>query len=224
MSVTARAPAGLYTIAPAWHTCALLAMLAVFAGSLAYLRVGSNHPRLGHLLFCSMTIVFEWGVFAFILWRSNPVFTGYVLSVFQNRRTLWLDVLVALALCVISVLIAPIMVHMLGPAGWASLEGMRPNNGTEIAFWIVTSISAGISEETVFRGYLQQQLASWTGHVSIGILAQATVFGLTHGYQGWKNMVFVFVLGIIFGTAVSLRKGLRANIMAHATMDALAAF
>jgi membrane protease YdiL (CAAX protease family) len=199
-------------------------MLAVFAGLLAYLRVGSNRPRLGHLLFCSITIAFEWGVFAFTLWGSNPAFTGFVISVFQNRRSLWLDGLVALALCVISFLIAPIMVRILGPAGWASLEGMRPNNGMEIAFWIVTSISAGISEETVFRGYLQQQLASWNGHVSIGILGQAAVFGLTHGYQGWKNIVLVFVLGIIFGTAVSLRKGLRANMMAHATLDALAAF
>lgn len=50
------------------------------------------------------------------------------------------------------------------------------------------------------------------------------MFGLVHGYQGWKNMSLVFVIGGIFGTAAFLRRGLRANMIAHATMDALAAF
>ncbi len=81
-----------------------------------------------------------------------------------------LDVLVALLLAVVSLLIAPIIVYVLGRTGWVSLEGMRPNNGIEIAFWIAAAISAGISEETVFRGYLQQQFGGWTGCQSIGIL------------------------------------------------------
>ena len=46
------------------------------------------------------------------------------------------------------------MVRVLGQTGWVSMEGMRPNNGLEIAAWIVAAISAGIVEETVFRGYL----------------------------------------------------------------------
>jgi membrane protease YdiL (CAAX protease family) len=80
---------------------------------------------------------------------------------------------------------------------------MRPNNGLEIAAWVAMAISAGIGEETVFRGYLQQQFTSWTGHVSIGILGQATIFGLAHLYEGWKNMTLVFVLGVIYGCASS---------------------
>jgi Type II CAAX prenyl endopeptidase Rce1-like len=34
---------------------------------------------------------------------------------------------------------------------------------TEITFWIVLSVTAGICEETVFRGYLQRQFMSPPG-------------------------------------------------------------
>ena len=126
---------------------------------------------------CSRLI---WGVFAFTLWEATPAFVDYVAQVFRNGHALMWDVAVALALCLISILIAPLMVRILGTSGLASLEGMRPNNVIEILFWIATSISAGISEETVFRGYLQKQLAGWTGNASVGILGQAAIFGLVH--------------------------------------------
>ena len=212
------------TIAPFWHTCILLTLLSAFAGVLAYLRLGTNDPRVGHIVFCSLVIAFDWGVFAFTLWGTTPAFIDYVAGVFRNGRGLLWDVAVALILCLLSFLMAPLMVRILGASGWASLEGMRPNNAIETVLWIATSISAGISEETVFRGYLQTQLTGWTSSAGVGILGQAAIFGLVHGYQGWKNMALVVVLGGIFGTAASLRPGLRANMIAHATMDALAAF
>ena len=141
-------------IAPVWHTCCVLAMLAMFSVLSAYLRMGSSRPRLRHLLLYSIAIAFEWAVFAFILWKSNNVFTSYVARVFQDPRSLLLDIPAAVLLSAISILIAPLMVRVLGQAGWVSMEGMRRNNGLEIAAWIVAAISAGIVEETVFRGYL----------------------------------------------------------------------
>ena len=131
--------------------------------------------------------------------------------VFQDPRSLLLDIPVAVLLSAISILIAPLLVRVLGQTGWVSMEGMRPNNGLEIAAWIVAAISAGIVEETVFRGYRQQQFTGWTGHLTVGILGQSAIFGLAHGFQGWKNMTLIFALDCIFGAFVRLRKGLRAN-------------
>ena len=211
-------------VAPPWHTCCVLVMLGVFAVVSVYLRMGSSHPRVGHLLSYSIAIAFEWAVFAVSLWNSNAAFGRYVARAFEGPRSLWLDMLVALLLCAIVFLLEPIMVRVLGRTGWVSLEGMRPNNGLEIAAWIVAAISAGISEETVFRGYLQQQFTAWTGHVSVGILGQAAIFGIVHEYEGWKNMALIFALGGILGVSARLRKGLRANMIAHASMDILSAF
>jgi len=213
-----------HAIAPAWHTCCVLAMLAVFSRLLAYLGLGSSTPKLGHLLLFSIVIAFEWTVFAFTLWNSSSTFVGYVARVVRNPRSLLLDIPAALLLVAVSFLVAPVVVRVLRHAGWASLEGMRPRNALEVVLWIVASLSAGICEETIFRGYLQQQFSAWIGHGSIGVFGQAVMFGLAHGYQGWKNMVLVFVLGCIFGAFVVLRKGLRANMIAHAGADILSAF
>ena len=199
-------------------------MLAMFAGLSVYVRMGSSHPRVGHLLLYSIAIAFEWAVFAVSVWNSNAAFGRYVAQVFENPRSLWLDILVAVLLCAIVFLLEPIMVRVLGRTGWVSLEGMRPNNGLEIATWIVAATSAGISEETVFRGYLQQQFTAWTRHASVGILGQAAIFAPVHEYEGWKNMALIFVLGGILGVFARLRKGLRANMIAHAGMDILSAF
>ena len=42
-----------------------------------------------------------------------------------------------------------------------------------------------------------------------------------HAYQGPKKMVLIAVWGCVFGLFVWLRKGLRANMLAHAVIDLL---
>jgi membrane protease YdiL (CAAX protease family) len=73
----------------------------------------------------------------------------------------------------------------------------------------------------VFRGYLQRQLAGWTGSTTIGILWQGVIFGLGHAYQGPKKVVLIAVWGCVFGLFAWLRKGLRSNMLAHAAIDVL---
>src|SRR6266850_8496454 len=51
-----------------------------------------------------------------------------------------------------------------------NMEFMLPHRGAEIAVWIALSITAGICEETVFRGYLQRQFMALTKSVPAGIL------------------------------------------------------
>lgn len=199
-------------------------MLIMVSAVPAYLRIGSGAARLGHIAVYAILTALEWAVLAFSLWHSDAAFIGYVAQATKNPRSLLVDFPVALLLCAISFPVEPVMVRVLGQTGWVSTEGMRPGNGFEIAAWIGLSVSAGICEEAVFRGYLQQQFSAWTGRVSAGVLGQAAAFGLVHGYQGWKNMVLIFVLGCIYGILVLLRKGLRANMIAHVVADSLAAF
>jgi membrane protease YdiL (CAAX protease family) len=211
-------------VAPVWHTCAVLGSLAVFSALSAYLKVGSSTPRIGHVPYYSMVLVFEWALFAFCLRGSSPAFAAYVSRALRAPRSLLLDLPVAVLLAASAIVISPVMIRILGRTGWVSLDGMHPHNPLETALWIAMSITAGICEETIFRGYLQQQFSSWAGHRFAGLLAQAVIFGLCHAYQGWKNMALISALGCIFGAGALLRKGLRANIIAHATIDIFGAF
>jgi uncharacterized protein len=46
--------------------------------------------------------------------------------------------------------------------------------------WILVSTSAGICEEFVYRGYLQQQFAALTRSATGGLVLQAIAFGVSH--------------------------------------------
>jgi len=96
-------------------------------------------------------------------------------------------------------------------------QALRPRTTVEIGAWIVLSLIAGFAEELTFRGYLQRQLP-------FGVIMQAIVFGISHGYQGITSVINIAVIGLLFGIAVRLRKGLIAAMIAHAATDIIAAF
>jgi hypothetical protein len=70
-----------------------------------------------------------------------------------------------------------------------------------------------------FRGYVQRQFHALTGNVVMAVLLQGVVFGLFHFYQGWKNVILISVLGVLFGALAVWRANLRANIIVHAWAD-----
>jgi hypothetical protein len=216
-----RSTALLAPVAPVWHTCCLLALVAAFAGFFASVGAASGAPGIGHIRLYAMAIAFEWSTFGLCLWRTDMAFTGYVARVWKRPRELLRDIPMAAILAGVLLLIAPVIARVLGPAGWGSTHGMLPANGVEVALWIVLAMSAGICEETVFRGYLQQQLSGWTGSATIGILGQGVLFGAGHAYQGPKKVVLIAVWGCVFGLFVWLRRGLRSNMIAHAAIDLL---
>ncbi|HEY6303448.1 MAG TPA: CPBP family intramembrane glutamic endopeptidase [Terriglobales bacterium] len=202
----------------------MLALLAIFSGLVVYLRMASTAPRIGHRPMYLIVIAFEWALFAFSLWHSDIAFTGYIAQVLRDPRSLLWDIPVALILSAVLVLISPVIVRILGQTGWVSTQGMLPHDRVETALWMVMAISAGICEETVFRGYLQRQICGWTGHIVIGIVGQGAIFGLCHAYQGWKNVALIVVWGCVFGGCAWWRKGLRANMIAHAALDIVSVF
>jgi CAAX protease family protein len=108
---------------------------------------------------------------------------------------------------------------LLGPSSAKSVDSLLPQSLLEILIWIGTSITAGVCEELAFRGYVQRQFHALTGSVAVAVLGQGLVFGLFHFYQGWKNVIVICVLGVLFGALAAWRRNLRANIIVHAWSD-----
>ena len=90
----------------------------------------------------------------------------------------------------------------------------------QLATWIGAGVQwTGGRIRDLFRGYLQRQFHAATGNVVAAVVPQAMVFGLVHMYQGWKPVVVITVLGVLYGTLVALRRDLRASMIAHAWSD-----
>jgi membrane protease YdiL (CAAX protease family) len=101
----------------------------------------------------------------------------------------------------------------------ATVSSLLPKSLLEIGLWILVCLTAGFCEEIAFRGYLQKQFHAFTGSIAVAVVLQAIVFGITHGYQGWKNVVVITAIGLLYGALAAWRRNLRVNMISHAWSD-----
>ena len=99
---------------------------------------------------------------------------------------------------------------------------LAPGNLREAIVWILLSVTAGVCEEFIFRGYLQKQFYAITGSDVAAVAMQAVVFGSAHSYQGVKAMVALTVYGALFGILAVSRKSLRPGMIQHSIQDSFA--
>ena len=94
-----------------------------------------------------------------------------------------------------------------------------PRDPLEVAVWIALSLTAGFCEEAIFRGYLQAQFRALTGSAFVAVVLQAVIFGVSHGYQGLRNVMVITVYGTVFGALAVWRKSLKPGMILHAWTD-----
>jgi membrane protease YdiL (CAAX protease family) len=167
-------------------------------------------------------IALEWGLVATVRGAVND--RGFKLrDLIGGRWSSWKDVVRDVAICIPFLVAweasARLMHRLLGPDQAKSIGSLLPQSRSEVVLWIAVSISAGICEEIVFRGYFQKQFTAYTHSVVGGVLLQGVVFGLGHSYQGLKQVVIIAVLGMLYGWFAAWRRNLRSNMIAHAWTD-----
>jgi hypothetical protein len=96
---------------------------------------------------------------------------------------------------------------------------MLPQSTVEIVLWIFVSLTAGICEEFVFRGYLQIQISGLLKNATAGLVLQGMIFGAAHAYQGPKQMLIIAVLGCALGVLAKRQKSLRPGMLSHFLQD-----
>ena len=68
-------------------------------------------------------------------------------------------------------------------------RSVLPHTALEMIAWMLLAVSAGIVDETVYRGYLQQQFQLMGTPLLFALIAQAGLFGIGHLYQGWPHAI-----------------------------------
>ena len=174
-----------------------------------------------------LTMVVEWATVAFIWWglRRRAIPLSDVVGGDWARPTKVLrDVAIAIAFLIIFGGAVQALTSLLKAATPPALSAMLPQTPLELALWVPLSLTGGFCEEVIFRGYLQRQFAVLTRCIVGGILLQALIFGLSHGYQGWKLMSIIAIYGACFGGLARWRRSLRPGIVAHALQDTAGGF
>ena len=213
------------------HTVALFLLLALttFIG-----RSRASAPHLYPAALAShyaVTMLLEWVLLALVLsgvrQRRSFLMRGFRdrASTFAQSFALGIAVylcgLVAIALVSLSLLKTPLAHHR----NEAFVLAMLPRSRIEFLLWFGVSLSAGICEELIFRGYLLQQLIAWTRRPALSIVLAAALFGSVHLYEGLGAILPLSALAIVYGLVAYRSDGdLRAVIVAHTLQDFLVGF
>jgi uncharacterized protein len=220
-------------LAPWWHTALMVVViLGLSLAGARQLRNFGDQPL--HLVAnYSLTIAYEWILAGLALWglHMRKVPLRQLLGEQRPGARAWLaDLGVALGYWVVALIVLAILGNGLVKFSGSHIDPQKigdvtqkltPVTGVEMMLFLVLSISAGICEELVFRGYLQQQFARMGRRVWAGVALSALVFGGAHGYEGIAGIVLISVYGAMFGVLALLRRGLRTGMIAHAWHDSI---
>jgi membrane protease YdiL (CAAX protease family) len=180
-----------------------------------------------------MTIVMEWAMVGYIIWglrRTRRITLRDLIGGRWNKpEDFLLDVVVAFGFWIVAAMVLGAMGYLLRMNNMATVHEverrigpMLPEGTLQTSLWVGISITAGFCEEIIFRGYLQKQCSALLKSVWAGIIAQGLIFGGSHAYEGWQQMVRIAVFGMMFGFLAHWRKSLRPGMMAHFAQDAAA--
>ena len=98
------------------------------------------------------------------------------------------------------------------------LERMMPRSDQEMRWFGRLSVTAGVCEELLYRGYLIWYLGHWMALLP-AVLVAGLVFGLGHAYQGPRGIVVTTLVGLVMSGIYLLSGSLFASMVFHALMD-----
>jgi membrane protease YdiL (CAAX protease family) len=96
---------------------------------------------------------------------------------------------------------------------------LLPHTRREYLWFLLLSLTAGICEELLFRGYLVWFLRPWFGLAGayVGVIV---LFGIGHAYQGRKGAIRATAAGAAMTGIVALTGWLIPAMIVHALVDA----
>jgi membrane protease YdiL (CAAX protease family) len=102
-----------------------------------------------------------------------------------------------------------------------SLDYFLPRTWVERRWFTFVCVTAGICEETLFRGFLlyYMHVSAWGLNLTLALLISAVIFGLQHLYQGIAGTIQTGVIGLLFGLLFLLTGNLLAPTIVHAALD-----
>jgi membrane protease YdiL (CAAX protease family) len=95
-----------------------------------------------------------------------------------------------------------------------------PRTARDYRHFVAVSITAGIVEEILYRGFVFWFLAPFMPIWAV-IVVSSIAFGLAHSYQGVGGMARVTLIGLAFGVFYVLTGSIWLPMLAHAILDIL---
>ena len=111
-----------------------------------------------------------------------------------------------------------------GPKGFFKVlaEGILPRSQKELSIYIVLSVTAGICEEFMYRGFAIAAFPRAGLNLWLAVGASSILFAAAHLYQGAGGIAGTFIVGIVFSLGRVLLGSIYPPIFWHSTADSVA--
>jgi membrane protease YdiL (CAAX protease family) len=103
-------------------------------------------------------------------------------------------------------------------AKFGRTEALLPRSPREGAFFDGLSLTAGVCEELLYRGFLTWYFARYIS-IDAAYLAAPCVFGLGHAYQGPKGILLTAAIGVVMSAMYFVGGSLWVPMAFHAYFD-----
>lgn len=209
-------------IASLWHTLLVLAV----QGGISYRGiVHATQPQTlanpDRIRIYERTMFVEWLVLGLVLlgvwWHGSPL-QSVLGERWRSLRRFLRDLGIGVLFLVVAIVVGSVLSHGIESS---AARVILPHTRNEMMLWIALSLTAGICEEALYRGFLQRQFIAMTRNVPAGILLSAALFGMAHGYQGAGQALQIVVLGAMGGILAYWCKSVRPGMIAHILQDVL---
>jgi CAAX protease family protein len=186
------------------------------------LAAGHEAPRVREY---STTIAVQWTLVAATLalwaWTGRP-FAALGLT-FATGAWSWLGIGLGLLAC--AVLVAQMVAIVRSPEKTAAaraecepMGALLPQDDRESRAFAALSVTAGVCEEILYRGFAIAALAPLTGTLAAALLT-SVAFGLGHSYQGAGGAAKTGAIGLVMVVLYLLSGSLWVPMVVHAVMD-----
>jgi hypothetical protein len=145
--------------------------------------------------------------------RLNWEFVNYSLN---NKQTLFfIGVYLVVGFGIVAFIEISLANMQVDPARLASISSLIPKTTTARILFVIMGLTAGISEEIVYRGFAIRALESHRVNKWLAIALAAIPFIFQHGLKSIDQFWWFLVWGLVFGIILLLTKRLYITIIIH---------
>ncbi len=103
--------------------------------------------------------------------------------------------------------------------GMDKLRNLSPTNVSEQRTFLFLSVTAGVCEEILYRGFLMYGLTQLgLGQIWV-LVGSSLLFGLGHVYQRWEGVGKTTLVGFFLGTLALFSGSIYVGMILHAVLD-----
>jgi membrane protease YdiL (CAAX protease family) len=166
------------------------------------------------------------------IWVALAILFIYVRQIEKQPLLLWQEKkysVVHYILSVITALLTVVAVLIVFSIVWTLLGLKKDSNSLNKIIDIfrhnhflvvLTCLTAGITEELVFRGYIMPRLQLLFNKTYLSVIISSVIFGLIHfGYGTALNVIGPFIIGLVFALHYYKFRNIKILIICHFLWD-----